>query len=148
MFGSFEKKSVKMCRKSCFSGNSSARRAVIRRSGIIYCIYKVSTDVLWQMLPCMCRPFLYSSEQWHGVKVRVDINTVKKCPLQPCSGSFVPTRQCGFMQERSIKADLHGTTLSHAIFFTTSLRHESFRVSQTYNFLTIVVCDAKNVVGF
>ena len=32
--------------------------------------------------------------------------------------------------------------------FTTSLRHESFRVNQTYNLLTIVVYDMKNLVGF
>ena len=32
--------------------------------------------------------------------------------------------------------------------FTTSLRHESFRVNETYNLLTIVVYDTKNVVGF
>ena len=31
---------------------------------------------------------------------------------------------------------------------TTSLRHESFRVNQTYNLLTIVAYDTKNVVGF
>ena len=30
---------------------------------------------------------------------------------------------------------------------TTSLRHESFRVNQTYNLLTIVAYDTKNVVG-
>ena len=30
----------------------------------------------------------------------------------------------------------------------TSLRHESFRVNQTYNLLTIVAYDTKNVVGF
>ena len=32
--------------------------------------------------------------------------------------------------------------------FTTSLRRESFRVNETYNLLTIVVYDTKNVVGF
>ena len=32
--------------------------------------------------------------------------------------------------------------------FTTSLRHESFRVNETYNLLTIVVYDMENVVGF
>ena len=32
--------------------------------------------------------------------------------------------------------------------FTTSLRHESFRVNETYNLLKIVVYDTKNVVGF
>ena len=31
---------------------------------------------------------------------------------------------------------------------TTSLRHESFRVNQTYNLLAIVVHDTKNVAGF
>ena len=31
---------------------------------------------------------------------------------------------------------------------TTSLRHESFRVNQTYNLLAIVAYDTKNVVGF
>ena len=31
---------------------------------------------------------------------------------------------------------------------TTSLRHESFRVNQTYNLLAIVVYDTKNVAGF
>ena len=31
---------------------------------------------------------------------------------------------------------------------TTSLRHESFRVNETYNLLTIVAYDTKNVVGF
>ena len=31
---------------------------------------------------------------------------------------------------------------------TTSLRHELFRVNKTYNLLTIVVYDTKNVVGF
>ena len=31
---------------------------------------------------------------------------------------------------------------------TTRLRHESFRVNQTYNLLTIVAYDTKNVVGF
>ena len=31
---------------------------------------------------------------------------------------------------------------------TTSLRHESFRVNQAYNLLTIVAYDTKNVVGF
>ena len=31
---------------------------------------------------------------------------------------------------------------------TTSLRHELFHVNQTYNLLTIVVYDTKNVVGF
>ena len=31
---------------------------------------------------------------------------------------------------------------------TTTLRHESFRVNQTYNLLTIVVYDTKNVMGF
>ena len=31
---------------------------------------------------------------------------------------------------------------------STSLRHESFRVNQTYNRLAIVVYDTKNVVGF
>ena len=31
---------------------------------------------------------------------------------------------------------------------TTSLQHESFRVNQTYNLLTIVAYDTKNVVGF
>ena len=41
-------------------------------------------------------------------------------------------------------ADLHGTILSHAI----NLRHESFRVNQTYNLLTIVAYDTKNVVRF
>ena len=30
----------------------------------------------------------------------------------------------------------------------TSPRHESFRVNETYNLLTIVVYDTKNVVGF
>ena len=30
---------------------------------------------------------------------------------------------------------------------TTSLRHELFRLNQTYNLLTIVVYDMKNVVG-
>ena len=56
-------------------------------------------------------------------------------------------------QEKSdtelLKADLHGTTLSHARDkLTTSLQHESFRVNQTYNLLTIVAYDTKNVVGF
>ena len=31
---------------------------------------------------------------------------------------------------------------------TTGLRHELFRVNQTYNLLAIVVYDMKNVVGF
>ena len=48
------------------------------------------------------------------------------------------------LEQDPLKADLHGTTLSHAI----CLRQESFRVNQTYNLLAIVVYDTKNVVGF
>ena len=43
----------------------------------------------------------------------------------------------------SLQVDLHGKTLSHAI----NLRHESFRLNQTHNLVTIVVYDAKNVVA-
>ena len=39
----------------------------------------------------------------------------------------------------TVKGDLDGTTLSHTISLTTGLRHESFRVNQTYNSLTTVV---------
>ena len=48
----------------------------------------------------------------------------------------------------SLKANLHGTTLSH----TTSLRQaydmNCFGVNQTYNSLITVVYIKKNVVGF
>ena len=43
-----------------------------------------------------------------------------------------------------MKADLHGTTLSHVICLT----HELFGVNETYYLLVTVVYDTKNVVGF
>ena len=49
-----------------------------------------------------------------------------------------------FAEKGILKADLHGTTLSH----TTTLRHELFRVNQTYISLTTVVCVKNIVVGF
>ena len=47
----------------------------------------------------------------------------------------------------SLRIDLHDTTLSRATF-TTGLRHELFRVNQTYNSLTTVAYVKKIVVGF
>ena len=50
-----------------------------------------------------------------------------------------------FMNRVLIRADLHDTTLSHA----TSLRHELFRVNQTFNsFTTVAYVKKKIVVGF
>ena len=45
------------------------------------------------------------------------------------------------MSER-VKADLHGTTLTHAMC------SRQVYENQTYNLLAIVVYDKKNVVGF
>ena len=47
-----------------------------------------------------------------------------------------------------VKADLHGTTLSHAICLRQAYDTMLFPVSQACNLLVIVVCDTKNVVGF
>ena len=52
--------------------------------------------------------------------------------------------------KKSLKADLHDTTLSHAICLRQvySVGLELFRVNQTYNMLAIVVYDTKNIVSF
>ena len=53
---------------------------------------------------------------------------------------------------KSLKVNHKGRFTRHNFVacdkLTTSLRHESFRVNQTYNLLTIVAYDTKNVVGF
>ena len=46
------------------------------------------------------------------------------------------------------KADLHGTTLSHATSLRQSYDMKVLRVNQTYNSLTTVVYVNKIVVGF
>ena len=47
------------------------------------------------------------------------------------------------LHQSSVRAYLHGTTLSHA----TSLRHELFRVNQTYNSLTTLKSCRRPVVS-
>ena len=52
------------------------------------------------------------------------------------------------VEGRRVKADLHGTTLSHTTSLRTAgLRHELFFVNQTHNSVTIVVQVLSHVLG-
>ena len=68
------------------------------------------------------------------------------------STSHSPCISIGSMQREAIRKLTKGQFTRYNFvacdMFTTSLRHESFRVNETYNLLTIVVYDTKNVVGF
>ena len=76
----------------------------------------------------------------------INITTEKYFLVVDLNGSTL-----GFQSQShklQLKTDLHGTTLSHAICLRQVYDTELFRVNQTYNLLTIVVYDTKNVVGF
>ena len=60
---------------------------------------------------------------------------------------MLPTNR-SFIGLSSFKADLHGTTLSHATSLRQAYDTNFFRVNQTYNSLATVVYVKKNVVGF